>query len=310
MGRVKVLVVKDFSRLSREYLVLARLREQVMPECQVRLVSLGDGYDSDDYKSAGFCGGLDISFRELFYEYYCHDISRKVKGALWAKNERGDYVSAKVPYGYRKVNGSLKIQPEEAKALRFLFEQIAEGMTYKNAGKIVGMEAARVWYLVHNPVYTGCHVWHRYENHIDQVRRTVVVPKEQYCVRKNGHEPIVSEELFHAVAGRQYSTTSKKRHIFHGITKCGHCQRALVRRRRHPEMLCCRHCGEGESERIDIQTLLQLCGEQLCKEYKDDPDFCGWARVILGIGTEADALSHARGPMGLCGRGKNCGEFS
>lgn len=121
MGRVKVLVVKDFSRLSREYLVLARLREQVMPECQVRLVSLGDGYDSDDYKSAGFCGGLDISFRELFYEYYCHDISRKVKGALWAKNERGDYVSAKVPYGYRKVNGSLKIQPEEAKALRFLF---------------------------------------------------------------------------------------------------------------------------------------------------------------------------------------------
>ena len=139
MGRVKVLVVKDFSRLSREYLVLARLREQVMPECQVRLVSLGDGYDSDDYKSAGFCGGLDISFRELFYEYYCHDISRKVKGALWAKNERGDYVSAKVPYGYRKVNGSLKIQPEEAKVLRFLFEQIAEGMTYKNAGKIVGM---------------------------------------------------------------------------------------------------------------------------------------------------------------------------
>lgn len=46
------------------------------------------------------------------------------------------------------------------------------------------MEAARVWYLVHNPVYTGCHVWHRYENHIDQIRRTVVVPKEQYCVRK------------------------------------------------------------------------------------------------------------------------------
>lgn len=58
-------------------------------------------------------------------------------------------------------------------------------------------------------------------------------------------------------------------------------------------MLCCRHCGEGESERIDIQTLLQLCGEQLCKEYKDDPDFCGWARMILGIGTEADALSHS-----------------
>ena len=33
-------------------------------------------------------------------------------------------------------------------------------------------------------------------------------------------------------------------------------------------------------------------------EYKDDPDFCGWARVILGIGTEADALSHAPGTDG------------
>ena len=38
--------------------------------------------------------------------------------------------------------------------------------------------------------------------------------------------------------------------------------------------------------------------EQLCKEYKDDPDFCGWARMILGIGTEADALSHAPGTDG------------
>lgn len=75
--------------MSREYLVLARLREQVMPECQVRLVSLGDGYDSDDYKSAGFCGGLDISFRELFYEYYCHDISRKVKVHFGLKTREG-----------------------------------------------------------------------------------------------------------------------------------------------------------------------------------------------------------------------------
>lgn len=130
------------------------------------------------------------------------------------------------------------------------------------------MEAARVWYLVHNPVYTGCHVWHRYENHIDQIRRTVVVPKEQHCVRKNVHEPIVSEELFHAVAGRQYSTMSKKRHIFHGITKCGHCQRALVRRRRHPEMLCCRHCGAGESERIDIQTYYNYVESSYVKNIK------------------------------------------
>ena len=38
--------------------------------------------------------------------------------------------------------------------------------------------------------------------------------------------------------------------------------------------------------------------EQLCKEYKDDPDFCGWARMILGVGTEADALSHAPGTDG------------
>ena len=290
MGRVKLLVVKDFSRLSREYLVLARLREQVLPECQVRFVSLGDGYDSDAYQSTGFCGGLDISFRELFYEYYCHDISRKVKGALRAKNERGDYVSAKVPYGYRKENGRWKVQPEEAKILRFLFEQIAAGMTYKNAGRIVGMEPARVWYLVHNPVYTGCHVWHRYENHIDQIRRTRVVPKEQQCVQKNGHEPIVSEELFDAVAGRKHQTTSKKRHIFRGITKCGHCKCALVRRRRHPEMLCCRHCGEGESERISIVTLLQICGEQLCQEYNEDPKFGDWVRTILGGATDAEVL--------------------
>ena len=47
-------------------------------------------------------------------------------------------------------------------------------------------------------------------------------------------------------------------------------------------MLCCRHCGEGESERIDIQTLLQLCGEQLCKEYKDDPDFLRLGSYDLG----------------------------
>lgn len=258
--------------------------------CGVRLVALGDGYDSLHTEE-----GPGLDFRSLFYEYYCHDISRKVKGALQAKKEHGEYATASVPFGYRSENGTWKIQPEEAEILRFLFGEIAMGKTYRQAGEAACMDAARVWYLVHNPVYLGWHIWHRYENHIGRLRRTTPVAKERWYVREGAHEAIIDEALFVQVQSRSRAGKGsvgqqmrRKRHIFSGITKCGTCGRALCRGRRKREMLCCMHCSGCEQERIRITQLLEICRENLRLQFAGK-DFGGeFANLIAdyesGIG--------------------------
>ncbi|MCH5267374.1 MAG: recombinase family protein [Lachnospiraceae bacterium] len=285
-GKIGMVLVKDFSRLSRDHLVLAELREYMFPLYGVRLVAPGDSYDSL-YTSEE---GLGYSFRSLFYEYYCHDISRKVKKALQAKKENGEYATGAVPFGYESINGIWQIQPEEADILRFLFGEVAAGKSYREAGECVGMEAARVWYLLHNPVYLGHQVWHRYENHIGRKKKTSAVCREDWCIRRKAHEAIIDEDVFWQIQHRgnaiqrdgaaenegavqQDGITQRdrraggSRHIFSGITKCRDCGRALVRGRRKRGLLCCRHCTGREAERISIRELLEICRLKVVEQY-------------------------------------------
>ena len=276
-GTIGTVLVKDFSRLSRNHLLLAELRERVFPLHDVRLVAPGDGYDSlyDSGEELGY------SFRSLFYEYYCHDISKKVKDALQAKKESGEYATGAVPYGYKNINGTWYIQPEEADILRFLFGEVAAGKSYRKAGEAVGMDAARVWYLLHNPVYLGQQVWHRYENHIGRQKKTGIVRKEDWNIRERAHEAIIDEELFQKIQRKSHVVHKKSvrenigvdgriykdRHIFSGITKCRNCGRALSRGRRKKDMLCCRHCSGKEEHRITIWELLEICLAGVIEQY-------------------------------------------
>ncbi len=204
-GMVYAVVVKDFSRLSRNHLYLASLREQIFPASNTELIALGDHYDSRrDGRDM-----LVLRFKSLFYEYYSRDISRKVKASLSAKKERGEYAVAKPPFGYQMERGQWKIKEQEASIIRDIFQLAEEGHSYQDIAVKLEKKAfpaklypVKVMRILKNPVYCGKHVWHKYENYIGYHKKCMALPKEQWRISEGSHPAIISEETFERVQNK------------------------------------------------------------------------------------------------------------
>ena len=200
--KIYAVLVKDFSRLSRNHLYLASLCEQVFPACHTELIALGDNYDSRKEEELM----LALRFKSLFNEYYSRDISRKVKTSLTAKKEKGEYAVAKPPFGYRSVGGNWIVEEKEANVVRRIFELAAQGHANSGIVHILKEEAPlfpmypmKVYRILQNPVYCGKHIWHKYENFYGKCKKSILLPKEYWREGRGSHPPIVSEEIFQRV---------------------------------------------------------------------------------------------------------------
>ena len=272
LGRIGIIFVKDFSRFSREHILMSEFLEQVFPVYGIRFISVTDCYDSAS-------NGLDIasSFKSLFNEYYCMDISHKVKSVLAAKNEAGSYCAANVPFGYIKVagkdNAPVIINKEEAAIVYRIFTLASEGLNCREIADILNKggyfagrkclewDASYIWTIINNPFYTGRHVWHKYESG----RRR---PKECWKIGTGKHDAIISGGLYDSVNHKMPKSSRKgRRHIFHGITKCKTCHKALCAGRRQKDFLCCCHCRPGELKKIQTDTLFAICPEKINNEF-------------------------------------------
>lgn len=96
--RVQCIVVKDFSRFSRDYIELGTYLEQIFPFMGIRFISISDRYDSLDYK--GKTSDIEVQFKGLIADFYVKDQSVKVKSAVRTKREKGEYCCGSAPYGY------------------------------------------------------------------------------------------------------------------------------------------------------------------------------------------------------------------
>ena len=118
-GKIDCIVVKDFSRFSRDYIEMGSYLEQIFPFMGVRFISVNDRYDS--MEGDGRVGDLDVSFRNLLYDLYSRDLSVKVKSALGVRREKGNYISTYCPFGYEKDpydKHQLLIEKDEAEVVR------------------------------------------------------------------------------------------------------------------------------------------------------------------------------------------------
>ena len=124
-GRVDVVLVKDLSRLGRDYLRTGELTELYFPARRVRCVAVNDGFDS------GRPEGEDLApLRNVLNELYIRDTSRKIRTALAVKRARGAYLSSFAPYGYRKDpadKNHLLPDAGAAEVVREIFTRAAAG---------------------------------------------------------------------------------------------------------------------------------------------------------------------------------------
>ena len=125
-GRINTILIKDLSRLGRNYLEVGTLQEVFLPEHGCELISLTEKMDEM------------AVFRNFFNEQYSKDTSKKVRSVKRMCAQGGKFIGAYAPYGYRKdeKNKHLLVpDPVAAATVRKIFELRAEGMGYTSIAK-------------------------------------------------------------------------------------------------------------------------------------------------------------------------------
>ena len=123
--RVSTVIVKDQSRLGRDYLQTGLLMEITFPQYDVRFIAVNDGVDSINGVN-DFAG-----IKNYFNALYARDTSKKIRAVQRAKGERGKRVGTAIPYGYMKDPANPKQivpDPETAPIVKRIFESYTSGI--------------------------------------------------------------------------------------------------------------------------------------------------------------------------------------
>ena len=277
LGKVGTVIVKDLSRLGRDYIECGDYIEQIFPVLGVRFIAINNFFDSDSY--GGDTLGFDMAITNLINHLYSRDISKKVRTAMEVKWKQGYTTNGRAPYGYLpnpKEKGRWIVDPETAPVVKFIFELANKGykvdriITELNDRKIptpglmckvndfwrsdkyIVPKDERLWeyIMVHrilkNYVYTGAFVAGK--------RRTVTLgsksykklPKNQWTIVEDVNEPIVSKEDFENAQAifktmkKSYSTAEE--YPLKGKLRCGNCKTSLMKGYRGSgDILFCNH---------------------------------------------------------------------
>ena len=259
-NEIQAVIVKDISRFSRDYIELGTYMEQIFPFMGIRFIAITDRYDSKDY--IGRTADMDIAFKSLLADFYCKDVSAKVKSSLEAKRKQGKYSTGLVPFGYAKDKDDpykLIVIPEEAEVIRYIFrlsvsgnnltqickklndEGIMTPLEYKNLRKKQNRkelqrttklwQAGTVRTILTNESYIGSMVYDKTEQSAVGSGKQIVKPRAEWKVFENHHEPIVDKDVF-AIAQakfnqRKVSARKSIEYPLKGKVLCGYCKRTL-----------------------------------------------------------------------------------
>lgn len=125
--KIQTILVKDLSRLGRDYIGVGDYLEQIFPLLGIRFIAINSNYDSDNY--VGSTMGLEMSVSNLINSLYSKDLSKKFKSAVQTKWKQGISTAGRVPFGYQrdKTNkGRRVIDPVSSKYVRTIFELALE----------------------------------------------------------------------------------------------------------------------------------------------------------------------------------------
>lgn len=264
-GHVDCVIVKDLSRLGRDYIEAGRLIQKTFPAFSVRFIALTDHFDSltADYNETS----LVVPVKNFVNDSYSRDISGKVRSHQKVKRENGDFIGAFAVYGYKKSadNRNLLVPDDyAADIVRKIFAWKMEGysnlciarklddagilspMEYKKmqgeklcTGFVTGVKskwsAVAVKRILTNENYTGTLVQGREEKDNYKVNKSVMKPEDEWIKVNDAHEAIISKEDFEIVQDllridtRAYSG-EEKAHIYSGLLFCGDCMEPMLRR--------------------------------------------------------------------------------
>lgn len=126
-GEINCVIVKDLSRLGREYIETGRYLRRVFPAYGVRFIAITDNIDTAQESSGD---DLTVSVKNIMNEAYCRDISVKTRTSLDVKRRNGDFVGAFTVYGYIKSEDNKNLlvpDPYASRVVQNIFQMRLEG---------------------------------------------------------------------------------------------------------------------------------------------------------------------------------------
>ncbi|MBR1442925.1 MAG: recombinase family protein, partial [Firmicutes bacterium] len=256
--KVNAIVVKDLSRLGRDYLDTGELLEIVFPRLNVRVVSINDNLDTINGQP-----DLMVAITNIVNDYYAKDISKKIYTTMQYKKEKGIPIGT-LPYGYksgRNADGDriMLIDDEPAEVIRLIFSLYISGKGKKEIANILNEKgylspycymyskytekiAAKphlkwtmdnVGNILVNDVYIGVHKTGMTEAALFRNQRETKKPKSEWKIFENHHPPIISKDDFMKAAAIKASKTQKntKRtqdNFLRGKIFCGNCGMSMT----------------------------------------------------------------------------------
>ena len=257
-GKVNTVITKDLSRLGRDMRESSYYAEQYFPEHGVHYIAIADNFDSESEN-------IMAPFQFAMNEVYLRDGSRKVKDVLRNKREGGLYCACP-PYGYKKEeHNKNRLIPDEITApiVKRIFDAAANGDSSRkiamdlNTDGIIPPLKYRVLYrdefsdegaarasdfwnyttvkrILKNDVYLGHTLLGKTKKASVKSKKKIAVPKEEWAITENTHEPLVTKEIFD-LAGKNLGKGSRnyksyehiRKSIFSGIVFCEKCGHAL-----------------------------------------------------------------------------------
>lgn len=262
-GKINCVIVKDLSRLSRNYTDAGNLIENLFVRLNIRFISLAEGVDS--YRNPDSVSNIIVPITNVMNDQYCYQTSKKIRQVFDMKRRNGEFIGSYAPYGYIKDpqdKHALLVDPEAAEVVKSIFSMFLSGKNkrgitlylndhgipcptaYKqsqglkyNAPNAQGnpmWSTITIDTILKNRVYVGDMVQGRQRVKSYKIHIQERVPEEEWFIVENTHEAIIDRETFDKVQGllkRDTRTAPKQKqlYLFSGFLKCADCGRAMSR---------------------------------------------------------------------------------
>ena len=261
--KINCVIVKDLSRLSRNYTDAGSLIENLFVQMNVRFISLAEGIDS--YLNPDSVSNLIVPITNVINDNFCYQTSKKIRQVFDYKRRNGEFIGGFAAYGYLKDpkdKHALIIDEEAAEVVRNIYTWFLDGMS-KNAivrnlnsqgvlcpseyKKSKGLNyqnphsdekplwsAKTVSDILKNRLYVGDMVQGRQRVKSYKIHTQEQIPESEWYIVENTHEPIIDRAVFEKVQqllkrDTRTAPQEKKLYLFSGFLRCADCGKAMSR---------------------------------------------------------------------------------
>ena len=316
-GEINCVVVKDLSRLGRNYLETSEYLEKIFPEAGIRFIAVNNGYDS--IRKLNGKQEIVIPFSNIVNDMYAKDVSRKIRSSIETLMKSGEFLppSGSIPYGYLRdeKNNTYIIDEETAPIVQEIFKMKLQGVSdgeiirtlnrkqIPSPGKIRylrGMTKAEkykdaVWIgstlrkLLSNEVYLGHRVHGKVKRDClgaEKKRR----PQDEWEYVYNVHPALISEEDFQKIQQIKEKGREKQ-------AQCNkHQKRSLEERRLLTGKIYCGDCGTLMGARKGNQRLTSKKSPRIFYQC-DGYEYSGRTRCFNHYISQKDVLEKIKNAL-------------